>query len=230
LSLSTHYVSIFRILDLVPKLWVETIEAHRRTVRDAILDTTAALVAKHGLAAVTMSQIAEEAGVGRATLYKYFSDVDTILVAWHDRLVTRHLEYLVEVRDRSGDVREQLEAVLEAYAVISYEREREHHGGQKRSREHHTAERRSHEHPTSDIGAVVHRTEHVAGAQRRLHDFIRDLLARAARASDVRDDVPPDELARYCLHSLAAANGLQSKSAVRRLVTVTLAGLRPPRR
>jgi AcrR family transcriptional regulator len=56
----------------MPKLWNETIEAHRREVRDAILDNTAALVAEHGLLSVTMSQIAEETGIGRATLYKYF--------------------------------------------------------------------------------------------------------------------------------------------------------------
>jgi AcrR family transcriptional regulator len=71
----------------------------RIAARDAILDTTAALVAKHGLASVTMTQIAEETGVGRATLYKYFPDVDAILAAWHERHVTRNLEHLVEVRD-----------------------------------------------------------------------------------------------------------------------------------
>jgi len=54
----------------VPKLWHHTIEAHRREVRDAILDNTATLVAAHGLRQVTMSQIAEQTGIGRATLYK----------------------------------------------------------------------------------------------------------------------------------------------------------------
>ncbi|MBA2423836.1 MAG: TetR/AcrR family transcriptional regulator, partial [Actinobacteria bacterium] len=44
-----------------------------------------------------------------------------------------------------------------------------------------------------------------------------------------RDDVSPDELASYCLHALSAAGGLSSRAAVRRLVTVTLAGLRPAR-
>ena len=33
----------------MPKLWNEMIEAHRPAVRGAILDTTVALVAKHGL-------------------------------------------------------------------------------------------------------------------------------------------------------------------------------------
>src|SRR5215207_7470460 len=59
--------------DMIPRLWHHTIQAHRREVRDAILETAAALVAQHGLRAVTMSQIAEETGIGRATLYKYFS-------------------------------------------------------------------------------------------------------------------------------------------------------------
>ena len=73
----------------MPKLWNETIEAHRRAVHEAILNTTAALVAEHGLRSVTMSQIAEEAGIGRATLYKYFSDVDAILLT-HGPLLLKH--------------------------------------------------------------------------------------------------------------------------------------------
>ncbi|MDP8974393.1 MAG: TetR/AcrR family transcriptional regulator [Actinomycetota bacterium] len=194
----------------MPKLWDETIEAHRRAVRDAILDTAAALVAEHGLRSVTMSQIAEKAGIGRATLYKYFPDVEAILLAWHQRHVTGHLEHLAEVRDQAGDAGERLEAVLEAYALISHERF-------------------SHEHPGPELAALLHRGVHVTGAQQQVHDLIRDLLTEAAEAGDVRDDVAPDELASYCLHALAAAGSLPSKAAVRRLVTVTLAALRPPR-
>ena len=70
-------------------------------VHDATLDTTAALVREHGLASVTMSQIAAAAGIGRATLYKYFPDVEAILVAWHDRLITRHLRLLAEATGSS---------------------------------------------------------------------------------------------------------------------------------
>ena len=44
-----------------------------------------------------------------------------------------------------------------------------------------------------------------------------------------KDDVAPGELASYVLHTLAAASDLPSKAAVRRLVAVTLSGLRPPR-
>jgi AcrR family transcriptional regulator len=192
--------------EMMPKLWNETMEAHRRAVRDAILATTWELVTEHGLRSVTMSQIAEETGIGRATLYKYFPDIEAILLAWHERHVTGHLEHLAELRGRAGDARERLEAVLEAYALISHHRG--HHG--------------------TELAAFLHRDEHVARAQQQLIDLIRDLLAEAQEASDVRDDVAPDELASYCLHALAAASGLPSEAAVRRLVTVTLAGLRPP--
>ena len=188
---------------MVPKLWNETIEAHRRAVREATLDTTAALVAEHGLRSVTMSQIAEETGIGRATLYKYFSDVEAILVAWHERQVAGHLEYLAEVRDQAGEAGQRLEAVLEAYALIQ------------------------HEHHSTELAALLHRREHVARAQHHLRSFIRDLLTEGAETGEIRDDVAPDELARYCLHALTAANNLASKAAVSRLVTVTLAGLRP---
>jgi len=36
------------------------------------------------------------------------------------------------------------------------------------------------------------------------------------------------ELASYCVHALAGAGAQRSKAAVRRLVSVTLGGLRPP--
>jgi AcrR family transcriptional regulator len=191
---------------VVPKLWNETIEAHRRAVRDAILDTTATLVAEHGLTSVTMSQIAEETGIGRATLYKYFSGVEAILLAWHERQITGHLEHLAEVRDRAGGAAERLEAVLEAYALISHE---------------------SHGHHDTELAAFLHRDEQVARAQQQLRGMIRDLLTEAAETGALRDDVAPDELASYCLHALAAASSLPSEAAVRRLVTVTLAGLHP---
>jgi len=192
--------------EIVPRLWTETIEAHRREVRAAVLDTTAGLVAEHGLRAVTMSRIAEETGIGRATLYKYFPDLDAILVAWHERQITAHLAHLAQVRDRAGDPGERLHAVLEAYATISHE---------------------AHGHHDTELGAFLHRDEQVALAQRQLRDMIRDLLIEGAASGQLRDDVPPDELASYCLHALAAAGTLPSRSAVRRLVTVTMAALRP---
>ena len=189
----------------MPKLWTETIEEHRRAVHDATLDTTAALVREHGLASVTMSQIAAAAGIGRATLYKYFPDVEAILVAWHDRLIGRHLRLLAEARDAAATPAGQLEAVLEAFALIQHQH-----------------------HDTELPVALLHRGEHVAQARRQLQDLVSGLLAAGARAGVIRSDLAPEELASYCLHALAAAGSLPSEAAVRRLLAVTMSGLRPP--
>src|SRR5258708_6483023 len=106
-----------------------------------------------------MSQIAEATGIGRATLYKYFPDVEAILHAWHERQIGGHLEYLAEIRERAGDASQRLEAVLEAYAIISHE---------------------SHGHHDTELAALLHRDEHVARAEQRLRNMIRALLVEAA--------------------------------------------------
>src|SRR5207244_1147745 len=128
------------IVHCMPKLWTDTIEAHRREVREAALDVTAALVAERGLAGVTMSEIAERTRIGRATLYKYFPDVEAILLAWHERQVAGHLGQLAAIGAGPGDPGERLHVVLEAYALLS----RGGHGG--------------------DLSAMLHRAGHVAGA------------------------------------------------------------------
>ena len=192
-----------RIFPPVPRLWTASIDQHRQAVRDATLDATAALVAERGLRSVTMSEIAQRAGVARATLYKYFPDVDAILRAWHERQVAGHLEHLAELRDKADDAGGRLQAVLGAYALIQYER------------------------PATELAALLHGSEHVARAEQHLLELIRDLLQDGTKSGHIRDDVAVDELAAYCLHALTAASGLASKAAVSRLVTVTLAGLEP---
>lgn len=189
----------------VPKLWNETIEAHRREVRDAILTKTAALVLEQGLRSVTMSQIAEEIGIGRATLYKYFPDVDAILHAWHAREIATHLHQLSEVRDRATGPDRRLADVLNAFALISY-----------RTRGHHDAE----------LVRQLHGHTSIGHAQHQIRDLLGGLISEAAAGGALRNDVSSDELAEYCLHALGAAGNLPSEAAVHRLVMVTIAGLR----
>jgi AcrR family transcriptional regulator len=175
---------------------------HRRAVRDAVLDATAHLIAEQGLA-ITMSDIAGRAGIGRATLYRHFSDVDAVLTAWHERQIAEHLQQLADVRDRADGATERLEAVLAAYAALSRHR----HGG--------------------EAAARLHHSEHATTARARLRAFLAELIAEAARARQVRADVPAEELAGYALGALSAA-AEASEAAVERLVEVTLAGLRHP--
>ncbi len=188
----------------MPRLWNETIESHRQSVREAILDAAWTLVTGRGLASVTMSRIAEKAGIGRATLYKYFPDIEAILVAWHERHVAGHLEDLAALGSGPGAPDARLRAVLGTYALSMHRR------GQ------HAAE----------LVALVHRDAHVVRAQHQLLDLVGGLLTELADTGRLRDDVAPDELAKFCLHALNAASALPSHDAVDRLVRVTISGLR----
>jgi AcrR family transcriptional regulator len=137
-------------------------------------------------------------------LYKYFPDVEAILMAWHERHIALHLRLLTAARDAAATPAEQLDAVLEAYALIQHQ----HHGTEM---------------PVS----LLHRGEHVARARQQLQGLVADLLAAGAQAGEIRADIAPDELAGYCLHALTAAGSLPSEAAVRRLLAVTMSGLRP---
>lgn len=189
----------------MPRLWNDTIETHKRAVHDAILDAVAALAAQHGLAAVRMSQLAEETGIGRATLYKYFPDMEAVLHAWHERQVRRHLDGIGRLAGEPGTPSVRLHRVLRAYAQIVHQ----HHGGA--------------------LAPMLHGGGHVMHAQRHLTAFLAAIIAQATAAGDMRDDVPPGELAAFCLSAVAGAAELPSEAAVDRLVAVTLSALRRPR-
>ena len=156
-----------------------------------------------------MSQIAEAVGIGRATLYKYFPDVESMLAAWHERQVGAHLERLTAIQEQRGSARERLEAVLEAYALIQHDLRESH---------------------ATELAAHLHSGEGVIKAQQRLRHFLRELIAEGAKAGDLRNDIAADELVTYCMHALTAASSTPSKSALHRLVAITMAGLLPPSR
>jgi AcrR family transcriptional regulator len=193
----------------VPKLWSETIESHRQEVQEAILETTATMVAESGLRSVTMATVAETVGIGRATLYKYYPDIESILMAWHEEHVAHHLDRLAELRDGTGTALERLRAVLGAYGTIIYRVAREHNG--------------------SDLATLVHQGGHVDQAERNLGQLVQGLLDEGVQVGEIRHDVPSRELAHYCIKASGGATSLVSEAAVRRLVTVTIDGLRPDR-
>src|SRR5918999_1854259 len=172
----------------MPKLWAETVESHRQEVREAIQVATVALVSEQGLRAVTMSQIAEETGIGRATLYKYFPDVESILRTWHEAQIDNHLQELVEASDSAAGAFEQLTAVLNTYALIAHA---------------------SRDHRDTELAALLHsHHESHNHAEQQLRRMVRGLLEDAASAGVVRNDVSSEELTEYCLHALNAANTL----------------------
>jgi AcrR family transcriptional regulator len=190
----------------MPRLWTDTVESHRQEVREAILDAAGELVASRGLLAVSMSQLAETAGIGRATLYKYFADVEQVLTAWHARQVAGHLAQLTALAEGPGEPAIRLRSALEAYGRICRQRAR--HGGDA-------------------MTAALHHSRKVQQSERQLRDLLASLVAEAVAAAVVRSDVPARELASFCVHALTAGADIKSAPAVETLVDLVWAGLSP---
>ena len=192
----------------MPQLWAETIAAHRVEAREAILDAAGELLRRRGLLALSMSEIAAAANIGRATLYKYFADVEHVVAAWHERQVAAHLAELSAMRDQAGDSDERLRAACLAYGRICQQRQ---------------------QHGDAELSAVLHRHQPTDQSQAKLVAIFADLINEAAAAGAVRRDVPPGELAAYCLSALEAGSTAASQAALDRLVEVVQTGLAAPR-
>ena len=93
----------------------------RETVRASILDAAEELIAKHGLHAAGLAQIAKRAGVAVGTLYNYFSDRDALIRGlFESRRATLRPRLLAAISDGvdlafEPRLRGFVRAVLEAF-------------------------------------------------------------------------------------------------------------------
>lgn len=171
--------------------WEATLDAHRSHQRRVIHRAAVELATEHGVAGVGMAEVARRAHLSRATLYKYFPNVEEILASYmiseveeeHRRLAAR-LAALDSPMARLHTVLGHLLAYfstpehLSASTVIS---------------------------PGQFSPAVAAR---VGAAMGRLHQMVRDEVAAAARLGALRSDVDADVLAEVFQHLLTAGRSL----------------------
>lgn len=184
----------------MPRIWADTLDTHRKQVTDAILDATAALVAEHGPLSVAMGAVAERAGIGRATLYRYFPDVESIVVAWHERDVARHLGELAALAGRDGATLADVAGVVQS------------------QRRKHTA---------ADGGGVIagvasglagFRHDRRSAVHGQVAGALAVLLGRLQAAGEVRDDLDPAVLAQWLLHAGHAPAAVDGDAVVRLVI------------
>ena len=183
----------------MPKIWADTIDGHRRQVNAAILDAAAAIAIEQGPMALSMAGVAERAGIGRATLYKYFADVEAILTAWHLREVSEHLDRLHRLADDT--------VTLDDIAALI-------HG-----------HRDAHPAPSTAISALASTVAASGADAHELHaqvfEALTAVLADLARRGEVRSDHRSEDLAHWVLHAVHAPLNVDT-STVADLVTTSL--------
>lgn len=187
----------------MPKTWDDTLEGHRQAVRQAVMEAALALASERGFQKVSMSEVAARAGITRATLYKYFGDVDAIFQEWHRATLHDHQARVAEIANGEGDPAAKLAGILETYALTVFR----HHG--------------------NGFASMLHRQKHARRAEAHLVGILAQLVGAGARSGDFRRDIPPEELARFCHSSLSSAYLLADEGAVRRAVGLLLHALSP---
>ena len=86
------------------------------TASDRIIEATFALISESGLGGVTMTDVADQAGVARQTLYNHFSDVEQIVVAGIEQYAQSGFAHLVDLLEATGSAEAKME-LLARYTV-----------------------------------------------------------------------------------------------------------------
>jgi AcrR family transcriptional regulator len=104
----------------MPKITAPTIAAHRARTRDRIMDAVDELIRTQGIDRISMTDVANSAGITRTALYNYFPDKPALLLAFTEQVNSAFVErYRRELpsgvsaaRRLSAFVRLQLEGIM----------------------------------------------------------------------------------------------------------------------
>jgi AcrR family transcriptional regulator len=194
--------------------WEETLEEHKRRTRSRLAAAAANVASTEGVAGTRMSDVARVAGVTRKTLYSYFPDVESLLVAQVEEEVARLRSRFAQ---RTGE--SPLEHIRMAFA---------------------DALQTWSDDPTAGLlglGAGLSPT--AADAIRRALDGLRDdlirMLEEGVRDGRLRPDLDRELIADLMLGLLlggrehAARTGRPVDEVAREVERIALDGIRTPR-
>lgn len=99
-------------------------ESEKKEVQEAIIDAAERLLDRYGYGKMTMSDLAEEAGIGVGTTYLHFSGKADVALAVVARFHQKHLETLEEIARADHSAVERLREMLSARVLLRFEKAR----------------------------------------------------------------------------------------------------------
>src|ERR1700730_641282 len=93
--------------------------------RDALLDAMERLLAHFGYKKTTMDDLADEAGIGKGTIYLHFPSKEEVALCSIDRVVERLRERLKELARSPGPVTKRLREMLRTRVLFRFDSVRE---------------------------------------------------------------------------------------------------------
>ena len=99
-------------------------DCNKQDTQDAIIDAAERLLSKYGYTKMTMTDLAEEAGIGVGTIYLYFPGKVDVALAVLDRVNARVRTRLYEIAGKSEPPAQRLKEMLISRILIRYDRVR----------------------------------------------------------------------------------------------------------
>src|SRR6266511_1073275 len=81
---------------------------------ESIQDAAMRVIARKGMAAATMQEIAEEAGVAKGTIYLYFRDRDELVEKTFETAITRLIARVEQAMDAEDSLEKKIGAAMSA--------------------------------------------------------------------------------------------------------------------
>ena len=95
--------------------------AQPKTTRDAILDATDRLLARHGYKKMTIDDLAKEVGIGKGSVYLHFSSKEEIALSHIDRIIERLKVNLHNIAAKNSSCKTRLRAMLIERVLYRFE-------------------------------------------------------------------------------------------------------------
>lgn len=90
--------------------------------RTAIVDATDRLLARHGYRRISMEDIAQEAGVGRRTVYTHFRSREDVCLACADRIIEELHRAIDDIAQSKGSPQKRLREILCTRVLFLFDR------------------------------------------------------------------------------------------------------------
>ena len=174
-------------------------QAHLDARSEAILDAARSLFLSRGFAAVTMQDIASEAGISAGAIYRYYPSKDELAHAFFEQCVGGGPATMIRQVAPDAPPAERLEKILYAVREMWLESRGEHIIGELQTSMAAIRQR-------DDIGLLVH------NAREQLYEALTEIIEEGQRAGDLDPSLDSRALA-MSLNAFVIGIGLVSIEA-----------------
>jgi AcrR family transcriptional regulator len=95
--------------------------AARDHVREGLLDAMDRLLARFGYQKTTVDDLATEAGIGKGTVYLYFSSKEQVALSCIDRLHERLMAEISEIAESDASAKDKITQILRARVMTRFD-------------------------------------------------------------------------------------------------------------